>query len=57
MADDKKIKRTYILVEDDIHNKDALFELSDKDIKILDKERGRYVQGKSKSYIWDTVKK
>jgi hypothetical protein len=56
-ADDKKIKGMYMLFEDDIHNKDALFELTDEDIKILDKEREKHVQGKSKSYTWDAVKK
>lgn len=42
-VDDKKNKGMYMLFEDDIHNKDALFELTDEDIKILDKERERHV--------------
>ncbi len=54
-ADDKKVKGLYMLVEDEISNKET-FQLSAKDLKILEQDRVKHLKGKSKSYNWEEAK-
>ena len=54
-ADDKKIKGLYMLVEDEISNKE-IFQLSEKDLKMLEQDRATHLKGKSKSYKWEEAK-
>jgi hypothetical protein len=54
-ADDKKVKGLYILVEDDISKK-TKFSLSAAQIKMLDAEKEKHINGKSKSYSWPEAK-
>ena len=54
-ADDKKIKGLYMLVEDEISNKE-IFQLSEKDLKMLEQDRAAHLKGKSKSYNWEEAK-
>jgi hypothetical protein len=55
-ADEKKVKAVYTIFEDEI-NQENSFNLSEEQIKILDKERRKHVSGKSKSYTWEDAKK
>ncbi|MDQ2719401.1 MAG: hypothetical protein M3Z26_06510 [Bacteroidota bacterium] len=54
-ADDKKVKGLYMLVEDEISN-GGKFQLSDEYIKILEGEKEKHVNEKSKSYSWEEAK-
>jgi hypothetical protein len=54
-ADDKKIKGMYMLFEEDIE-RETEFKLTDKHIKILNDEREKHIDGKSKSYSWREAK-
>jgi hypothetical protein len=54
-ADDKKVKGLYMLVEDEISKK-TKFSLSSAQIKILDAEKEKHINGKSKSYSWPEAK-
>jgi flagellar basal body rod protein FlgB len=54
-ADDKKIKSMYMLFEEEIEKEQA-FKLSEKHIAILDEEREKHINGKSKSYKWQEAK-
>ncbi len=54
-ADDKKIKGMYMLFEEEIEKEQA-FKLSEKHITILDAEREKHINGKSKSYKWQEAK-
>ena len=54
-ADDKKVKRLYMLVEDDISKK-TKFTLSAAELKMLDAEKEKHTNGKSKSYSWPEAK-
>ena len=54
-ADDKKVKGLYMLVEDDI-NSAGEFKLTDEHLEILEEEREKHVNGKSKSYSWEEAK-
>ena len=51
-ADDKKVKGLYMLVEDEISNKET-FQLSANDLKMLEQDRATHMKGKSKSYNWE----
>ena len=54
-ADEKKVKGMYMLFEDEIEGgKD--FKLSEEHIRILDDEKEKHVNGKSKSYRWNQAK-
>ena len=48
-ADDSKVKAIYTLVEADI-NKEATFELTDEQLRILDSEHELHLAGKTKSH-------
>ena len=54
-ADDKKIKGMYMLFEEEIEKEEA-FSLTEEHITILDEERGKHINGKSKSYEWQHAK-
>ena len=54
-ADDKKVKGLYMLVEDEISKK-TKFSLSATDLKMLDAEKEKHINGKSKSYSWAEAK-
>jgi hypothetical protein len=54
-ADDKKVKSLYMLVEDDISKK-TKFSLSAVQLKMLDAEKEKHINGKSKSYSWPEAK-
>jgi hypothetical protein len=54
-ADDKKVKGLYLLVEDEISSKET-FQLSEKDLKMLEQDRTTHLKGKSKSYNWKEAK-
>ena len=54
-ADDKKVKGLYMLVEDEISKK-TKFSLSATDLKMLDAEKEKHINGKSKSYSWPEAK-
>lgn len=54
-ADDKKVKGLYMLVEDDISKK-TKFSLSPAQLKMLDAEKEKHINGKSKSYNWPEAK-
>ena len=54
-ADDKKVKGLYMLVEDEISKK-TKFSLSAAQIKMLDAEKEKHINGKSKSYSWPEAK-
>jgi hypothetical protein len=54
-ADDKKVKGLYMLVEDEISKKKK-FSLSAAQIKMLDTEKEKHINGKSKSYSWPEAK-
>jgi hypothetical protein len=54
-ADDKKVKGLYMLVEEDISKK-TKFSLSAAQLKMLDAEKEKHVNGKSKSYSWPEAK-
>ncbi len=54
-ADDKKVKGLYMLVEDDISKK-TKFSLSPAQLKMLDAEKEKHINGKSKSYSWPEAK-
>jgi hypothetical protein len=54
-ADDKKVKGLYMLVEDDISQK-TKFSLSAAQLKMLDAEKEKHINGKSKSYSWPEAK-
>jgi hypothetical protein len=54
-ADDKKVKGLYMLVEDEISKK-TKFSLSAAQIKMLDAEKKKHMNGKSKSYSWPEAK-
>jgi hypothetical protein len=54
-ADDKKVKGLYMLVEDDISKK-TKFSLSAAQLKMLDAEKEKHINGKSKSYSWPEAK-
>ena len=54
-ADDKKVKGLYMLVEDDISQKEK-FKLSGAQLKIVEEERAKHVKGKSKSFTWPEAK-
>ena len=54
-ADDKKVKGLYMLVEDDISKK-TKFSLSAAQIKMLDAEKEKHINGKTKSYSWPEAK-
>jgi hypothetical protein len=48
-ADDKKVKGMYLLFEEEIE-KEKEFVLTDEQMKILEEEREKHLNGKSKSY-------
>jgi hypothetical protein len=54
-ADDKKVKGLYMLVEDDI-SKITKFSLTAAQLKMLDAEKEKHINGKSKSYSWPEAK-
>jgi hypothetical protein len=54
-ADDKKVKGLYMLVEDEISKK-TKFSLSAAQLKMLDAEKEKHINGKSKSYSWPEAK-
>jgi hypothetical protein len=54
-ADDKKVKGMYMLFEEEIE-KEVAFKLTGEHIKILDDERIKHINGKTKSYGWDEAK-
>jgi hypothetical protein len=54
-ADEKKVKGMYMLFEDEIE-REKDFKLNEAHIRILDDERERHVNGKSKSYNWSQAK-
>lgn len=54
-ADDKKVKGLYMLVEDEMSNSKK-FKLSDTQIKQLEEERKKHINGKSKSYSREETK-
>jgi phosphoribosylanthranilate isomerase len=54
-ADDKKIKGMYMLFEEEIE-KEETFALTNEHIVILDEEREKHTNGKSKSYDWQQAK-
>lgn len=54
-ADDKKVKGLYMLIEDDISNKEK-FEPDDEQIKMLERDRNEHIKGKSKSYSREDAK-
>jgi hypothetical protein len=55
-ADEKKIKGMYMLFEDEIE-KEKEFRLTDEDIRILNDEREKHVNGITKSYQWSQAKR
>jgi hypothetical protein len=55
-ADEKKVKGMYMLFEDEIEGAKE-FKLTDEDIRILDDEREKHVNGKTKSYQWIQAKR
>ena len=54
-ADDKKVKAVYTLLEKDIEVKTS-FKLSPAQLKQLNAEREKHINGKSPSYTWNEVK-
>lgn len=54
-ADVKKIKGMYKLFEEEIEKEEA-FLLTEEHITIVDKEREKHTNGKSKSYSWQQAK-
>jgi len=54
-ADDKKVKGLYMLVEDEISKK-TKFSLSAAQLKMLNAEKEKHINGKSKSYSWPEAK-
>ncbi|MGZ3874173.1 MAG: hypothetical protein ACXVJD_14720 [Mucilaginibacter sp.] len=48
-ADDSKVKAIYTLLEREIGDSDS-FQLTDEQLKILDKEREMHLTGQTKSY-------
>jgi hypothetical protein len=54
-ADDKRVKGLYMLVEDEISKK-TKFSLSAAQLKMLDAEKEKHINGKSKSYSWPEAK-
>ncbi|MEP6950166.1 MAG: hypothetical protein ABI863_12855 [Ginsengibacter sp.] len=54
-ADNKKVKGLYMLIEDEISNGEK-FKLTGDHITILEEERKKHANGKSKSYSWDEFK-
>jgi septation ring formation regulator EzrA len=54
-ADEKKVKGMYMLFEDEIERVKE-FKLTGEDIRILDSEREKHVNGKTKSYRWSQAK-
>ncbi len=55
-ADDKKVKGLYMLVEDEIARRKE-FGLTDEHIGILEEEKEKHINGKTKSYNWGEAKK
>ena len=55
-ADEKKVKGMYMLFEDEIERVKE-FKLTGEHIKILDSEREKHVNGKTKSYRWSQAKR
>ena len=54
-ADDKKIIGLYTLLEEDIQDKN-LPTLTKEQLRFLDEERKKHLNGESKSYNWEEVK-
>jgi hypothetical protein len=54
-ADEKKVKGMYMLFEDEIE-REKDFKLNAEHARILDDEREKHVNGKSKSYRWSKAK-
>lgn len=48
-ATDKKLQELYMLVEDEIGSQPS-FMLSEEELRILDEEREKHLQGESRSY-------
>jgi len=55
-ADEKKVMGMYMLFEEEIEREKG-FKLTDGDIRILDDEREKHVNGKTKSYHWSQAKR
>ena len=54
-ADDKKIKGLYSLLEDTIEEKKSSG-LTKEQLKFLNEEHRKHLNGESKSYTWEEVK-
>jgi hypothetical protein len=55
-VDEKKVQAMYVMFEEEIETKTATqFELTAKEIEVLDKQRENYLAGKSKTYNWEEV--
>lgn len=55
-AEENKIKAIYTMLEAELNAQES-FILSEAQIALLEKERTLHLQGKSKSYNWDEVKR
>ena len=55
VADEKKLKAMYTMVEEDIEQHDK-FEMSREEIAFLDEERDKHLRGDSLSYSWEAAR-
>jgi hypothetical protein len=54
-ADDKKVKRIYLLLEDEIAKRED-FNCAPKHLEMLEEEKRNHISGTSKSYSWEEAK-
>lgn len=54
-ADDKLVSMVYALVQNYINNAETVYELSDEQLKELDKDQKNYRAGKGKNYSPEEV--
>ncbi len=54
-ADDTKVKRLYLQMEDDIAKKHS-FICTPKHLEILEEEKRKHLNGASESYTWNEAK-
>lgn len=54
-ADEQLVEMVYALVQNYIHNAETVYELSDEQLKELDKDQKNYRAGKGKNYSPEEV--
>ena len=56
VADSKKVKAFYTMLETEIEDTLSNYPLSDEQMKEIEKRRKSYLAGKSKTYSWEEAK-